>query len=208
MINSQKSGFTIIEMLIVIVIITILVGAGGFYYRDLNLQTMSRKAREDAINLANIMNDVYRTGDLGVGVDSLNDIYVRKGTYPDTKKARLIIDRIKQKYGDQFTDTEIVVADKSKFKISTDPTQYPVSGLTEAKLPEKTKMIVYAPLTDDSATNASEVNLCVPTHLGTVVANYDYTCRSAIVYFVSYEHGKYVLRPVRRLSTGVAHDIK
>ena len=55
----QKGGFTILEILVVIVIITIMVSAGGFYYADLQNQTVARKAREDAVNFANIVNDIY-----------------------------------------------------------------------------------------------------------------------------------------------------
>ena len=115
--KTRVAGFTIIEILIVIVIITIMVGAGGFYYRDLQRQIISRKAFEDAANLANIINDIYNTGHFGTSSDSLAGLNVKKGTYPDVNKAILIKERLAKAYGGQFKKQNILIADSAKFHI-------------------------------------------------------------------------------------------
>lgn len=213
----NQGGFTVLEMLIVIVIITIMVSAGGFYYVDLQRQTVARKAREDAINLANIINDIYRTGSFGVTKSTIADLNVKRGTYPDIKKMSALKDRIMQAYGDQFSYREsdgsakntILVSDLLNFKIANG--QSPMTGASfqdQAELQKNANKIIYAPFRQESPESGSNHVTCYDSSYTTVSAgdDYEYRCDMAVVYFVAYEKGTYQIRPIRKLVAGVASE--
>lgn len=215
--RKNLGGFTILEMLIVIVIITIMVSAGGFYYVDLHHQTIARKAREDAINLANIINDIYKTGSFGVTKSTIADLNVKRGTYPDIKKMSALKDRIMQAYGDQFSYREsdgsakntILVSDLINFKIANG--QSPMTGASfqdQAELQKNANRIIYVPFRKEAPNGVDNYTTCYESNFTPVAANddYEYECDMAVIYFVAYEKGTYQVRPIRKLVAGVASE--
>lgn len=207
--KTRVAGFTIIEILIVIVIITIMVGAGGFYYRDLQRQTISRKAFEDAANLANIINDIYNTGHFGTSSDSLAGLNVKKGTYPDTNKAVLTKDRLVKAYGGQFKKQNILIADSAKFYIK--PGVSPMSHNVldgQTNLENNASKIIYAPIKTE-VLPGKESALCSGFYApGGLASDYEYACNMAVIYAVAYHAGKYQLRPVKIVKSGVVYDFQ
>lgn len=214
-----KTGFTILEMLVVIVILTILVSAGGFYYADLHKQTISRQNIEKAVSLGNIMNDIYRTGQLGISGEPLNGLYVTKGTYPEYVKAKEIAKIITSSYGDQFKSGQIVIADKGMVRIGNEA---PISdyGVADADnglnmdpndqdhLEKHFDKIFYGPYMHQ--VRPGEIsNLCYnyDAYINKApYTEYDYNCEIGVIYAIVYENGKYQMKPVRKLIDGVSYE--
>lgn len=202
----SQGGFTVLEMLVVIVIITIMVSAGGFYYVDLHHQTIARKAKEDAINFANIVNDIYRTGHFGTSAEPLKKYHIKKGTYPDLNKMQAIKSVIANAYGDQFKAEDILVPKLINFKVEKGTSPMLNGELdTQEQLEANAHKIIYAPFIKESPSGDDHLtcfNFKSPTE------DYDYNCETAVVYYIAYEKGKYEIRPIRRLTAGVASEFK
>lgn len=210
----QKGGFTILEILVVIVIITIMVSAGGFYYADLQNQTVARKAREDAVNFANIVNDIYHTGQFGTTSEPLKHLNIRKGTYPNRTKMEAIRKLIVQSYGEQFrqkgdssSEGNIVVANIKQFRVEKNISPVNADFSNQDQLRENAHKIIYAPLKEEVPPNTGGL-LCNDYPSRPATDNYDYQCATAVIYYVAYEKGKYELRPVRQLTAGVAREFQ
>lgn len=205
--KDRIAGFTIIEMLIVIVIITILVAAGGFYYRDLQRQTIARKAYEDAGNFAKIINDIYHTGHFGTSSNSLNGLNVKKGTYPESRKAEHIRNRVAEAYGDQFKAGDILVADKeSTFEIKAGVSPMGTISLDNQEMLEKNaQKIIYAPIVKEALPGRG-ASLCKTDN--DPLDSYEYACEVAVVYSIIYHGGRYQLRPAKVIKAGVVYDFK
>lgn len=76
--KQTKRAFTIIEVLVVMILIGVLSAAGGIYYYRMNKRSIGLKAREDASNVANLINNLYKTGSISGQIT-----WSRKGSYPN-----------------------------------------------------------------------------------------------------------------------------
>lgn len=76
--KQTKRAFSVIEVLVVMVLIGVLSALGGIYYHRMNQRGIALKAREDASNIANIINNLYKSGTTD---GQLN--WPNKGAYPN-----------------------------------------------------------------------------------------------------------------------------
>lgn len=200
-----KNGFTLIEMLVVMVILTILIAAGGFYYRDLNIKAQARKAQEEAANFAQIINDIYKTGDFGISNNDLKaQTGIAKGSYPDTEAMKKLLPIMQTKYSDKISE-KIMISDKQQinFKANADHKDvlsYPMNATEmdfKKELEKRFGQVIYRPIDDKGINpNNGQNNLCNAKD-----------CPTAIVYYVGYDRGEYLAIPLYKLAEGIAHRL-
>lgn len=73
----NKTGFTLIEILMVLAIMTVLIAIGGYQVNLNKKRALYMGYKEDAKKIANVLNDMYQTGNYGS-----NYVWARKGSYP------------------------------------------------------------------------------------------------------------------------------
>lgn len=211
MILRRRMGFTLIEMLVVIVIITILVAAGGFYYRDLNYKATSNKSKEKALNVANIFDTIYKTGDFGSGsstvtMESLPEsVRLAKGVYGTNQRVDQFIGELKRQktvsgHASNLIDDlldDVVVSfyqPVNQIEDSDNPIELPpgYTGTMENYLKDNSDMVVYLPITIVGGRQFA----CDPTK----------QCDGFIIYYVQYYNGQFRLVPVKKAASGVFYE--
>lgn len=80
-----KTGFTLVEILMVLAIMTILIAIGGYQVDLSKKRSLFLGVKEDTENVANVLNDMYHTGNYGQ-----NKKWDRKGSYPSYKELNLM----------------------------------------------------------------------------------------------------------------------
>lgn len=202
------SGFTIIEMLVVITVLVILIAAGGFYYRDLNRHSTAREAKEFAINFANALNDIYKSNNFDVTNDDLTDINpnsFRRGTYPNTKDMGALLSwdesplvKSSENYKDRvFTETWGDVALKETFNHypTFEPVKFSHGVNPQQFLEQNAKKIFYQPILANK-NHAGDYQICYSN------TGREFECRVVIIYYVKFEDGQYRLKPAAKLEGG------
>lgn len=78
---AKKTGFTLIEILMVLAIMTILIAIGGYQINLNKRRALFMEYKNATERVANVFNDLYQTGNFGTGYT-----WARKGSYPSEEE--------------------------------------------------------------------------------------------------------------------------
>ncbi len=212
-----KRGFSLVELVIVVTIVTALIALGGFKYLEYKKQATALEFKNHADNISRIITNMYNTGVYGD-----NKTYQFKGSYPSvqtmntelTVGGKKLIEDIISSYAEGSTDSDgannieyyITDADYNsslneasilRGLVSSDPNEI------QQYLKNHSNLIIYHPLHPNIKADGSRGTpneLCLDQISG--VDN----CRRAAIYYVNYKDGKYELAESNRLRAGIRED--